>query len=93
MSDMRRRTRWLRELAEPQPVRRADVWSFDRAAQSVRLDSGLARGTVHARLVDKPEQNASQKNSLLAGAVRDAAFALDGPESRRNWAIGFGKGE
>ena len=56
MSDLRRRTRWLRELAEPQSVQRADVWSFDRAAQSVGLDGGLARGTVHARLVYKPEQ-------------------------------------
>jgi hypothetical protein len=61
MSDMRRRTRWLRELAEPQPVRRADVRSFDRAAQSVGLDGGLARGTFHARLVYKPEQNASHR--------------------------------
>ena len=48
-------TRWLRELAEPEPVRRAELWSFDAAARSVSLDGGLARGTVHARLVYRPE--------------------------------------
>jgi hypothetical protein len=48
-------TRWLRELSEPEPVRRAELWSFAAAAHSVGLDAGLARGTVHARLIYRPE--------------------------------------
>ena len=48
-------THWMRELAEPEPVRRDAVLSFDRAARAAGLDDKLARGVAHARLVYRPE--------------------------------------
>lgn len=50
-------TRFLRELSGPEPVRHAEVWTFQQAAQSVGLDPTKVR----ARLVFRPEFEQSKK--------------------------------
>src|SRR6185312_2421394 len=66
-------TRWLRELSEPEPVRRAEVWTVERAATKAGLDDGLARGTVKGRIVYRPQL---ELHSLVASPQNETDVEL-----------------